>query len=118
VKPVFPKIIVQKVYPILVIASPNGQTLADRSSLIFSWILIVLFLVCSKDKIKYLSFLLHCPMIVLVILSTVEKSLILPGLDIFDIDENMLNNMIIDLFLLVLVKRHKTCFLDVQYIEK
>jgi hypothetical protein len=84
------------------------QTVA--APLTFSWILIVLFLVCSKDKIKYLSFLVHCPMkvIVQVILSTIEKSLVLPGLDIFDLDENMLNNMIIDLFLLVLVKRQKT----------
>ncbi len=36
--------------------------------------------------------------IVRVIPNTDEKSLILPGLDIFDLNENMPNIMIIDLF--------------------
>jgi hypothetical protein len=36
--------------------------------------------------------------IVRVIPNTIGKLLILPGFDIFDLDENMLNNMIIDFF--------------------
>jgi hypothetical protein len=59
--------------------------------------------VCSEDKTKYLSTLVHCLMIIIVrvIRNTVEKLLILPGFDIFDLDEKMLNNMIIDFVLLV-----------------
>ncbi len=45
---------------------------------------------------KYLSLLVHCPMIIIVgvIPNIVEKSLILPGSVIFDLDISVLDNMI------------------------
>jgi hypothetical protein len=58
------------------------------------------FLKNGKDKTKFLIFLLHCSVIIIfrVIPNTVRKLLILPSFYTFDLDENMLNDIIVNFF--------------------
>jgi hypothetical protein len=64
----------------------------------FLRILIILSIVCSLDKTKYLSFLVHCPMLIIVevIPNIVRKSLILTQFWQFELKGNILNDTIVD----------------------
>jgi hypothetical protein len=81
----------------------DGRTLAGRSSLIFYRILINFFNWISKTKLNLYGFFVHYSVVITfrVILNNVRKLIILTRFFIFDLDENILNDIIADFFWLV-----------------